>query len=57
MSDGTRLTDLLLVRKERLNSAFVAAVQEVAARSEALGRRLQDAEAENARLSAALDSM
>jgi hypothetical protein len=57
LSDGTTLDSLLVVRKEKIATAFIAATQEVAARGDAIRRRVDDAEAEAQRLNTALDAM
>jgi hypothetical protein len=46
LADGSELQDLLLVKKERLGTALVAAIQATAMRGDTLRRRLQLAERE-----------
>eukprot|EP00038_Savillea_parva_P021800 m.36082 g.36082 ORF g.36082 m.36082 type:complete len:567 (-) comp5360_c0_seq1:28-1728(-) len=57
LGDGSVLHDLLLVKKERLGTALIAAVQAVAIRGDALRHRLEDAERESVRLQAEIDSI
>lgn len=46
LADGTEINNLLLVKKERLGTALLAAVQAVADRGDVLRRRLERAERE-----------